>query len=60
MDITPQMADYLKSIYLLQEKFPQVPTSALAERLQITPASVTGMVRKLAGLGLLDHEPYQY
>jgi DtxR family transcriptional regulator, Mn-dependent transcriptional regulator len=59
MYISPQIEDYLKSIYQLQTRYGRVPTTALAERLDITAASVTGMVRKLAGLGLVDHEPYR-
>ena len=59
MDFSAQIEDYLKSIYQLQARHDRVPTTALAERLDITAASVTGMVRKLAGLGLVDHEPYR-
>jgi DtxR family Mn-dependent transcriptional regulator len=58
MDYSAQIEDYLKSIYQLQANYERVPTTALAERLDITAASVTGMVRKLASLGLVDHEPY--
>jgi DtxR family transcriptional regulator, Mn-dependent transcriptional regulator len=58
MDFSAQIEDYLKGIYQLQAQHDRVPTTALAERLDITAASVTGMVRKLADLGLVDHEPY--
>ena len=40
--------DYLKAIYELEEDFSRVSTSALAERLGVVPASVTGMLQKLA------------
>src|SRR5574341_1113992 len=40
--------DYLKAIYELEEDFGRVTTSALAERLNVAPASVTGMLQKLA------------
>lgn len=40
--------DYLKAIYELEEDFGRVSTSALAERLAVKPASVTGMLQKLA------------
>lgn len=53
------MEDYLKAIYKLQERDEQVPTSALAEYMSITPASVTNMCKKLAELNLLVYEPYQ-
>ena len=51
--------DYLKTILLLQRRQGQVTTSALAEQLKIAPASVTGMLKKLAQLNLVLHEPYQ-
>lgn len=57
--ISHAMEDYLKAIYKLQERSEQVPTSALAESMGITPASVTNMCKKLAELNLLEYEPYQ-
>ena len=51
--------DYLKAIYSVSRAGEAVTTSALAARLEVTPASVTGMVKKLAGLGLVTHRPYQ-
>jgi DtxR family Mn-dependent transcriptional regulator len=41
-------ADYLRAIYLLQGEHGSASTTALAERLRITSASVTGMMKKLA------------
>lgn len=41
--------DYLKGILELGEETERVATSALARRLGVTPASVTGMLRRLAG-----------
>ena len=35
------------------------PTNALAERLGVTPASASAMVKKLAELGLVAHVPYK-
>lgn len=40
--------DYLKAIYLLAGDEGRATTTALARRLGITPASVSGMLRKLA------------
>ncbi|WP_412060232.1 metal-dependent transcriptional regulator [Rubrivirga sp. IMCC45206] len=51
--------DYLKAIYALGRSGDAVPTSALAERLGVAPASVTGMLKKLAASGLVAHEKYQ-
>ncbi len=53
---------YLKAIYKLgkrQAAQDPVTTSLLAERLGVTPASVTNMVKKLAELRLVEHTPYQ-
>jgi DtxR family Mn-dependent transcriptional regulator len=36
-----------------------VSTTDLAERLGVTPGSVSAMVRKLADVGLIEHEPYR-
>lgn len=48
--ISRAVEDYLKAIYELQqeEEVGPVTTSALAGRLEIAPASVTGMLKKLA------------
>ncbi len=52
------MEDYAKTIYALQEGGAPVSTTALAQRLDVTPASASGMVRRLDELGLVTHEPY--
>jgi DtxR family Mn-dependent transcriptional regulator len=56
---TQAIEDYLKTIYELQCAEGQVGTSLLAERLGVTPASVTGMIKKLAEMKLVAYEPYQ-
>ncbi|MEE9206950.1 MAG: metal-dependent transcriptional regulator [Gemmatimonadota bacterium] len=50
--------DYLKAIYKLGGDSEAVATSALAEELSRTAASVTNMVKGLADRGLLEHTPY--
>jgi DtxR family Mn-dependent transcriptional regulator len=55
---TQAVEDYLKNIYELQASAAKVSTTDLAERLGVAPASVTGMVKKLAAMKLLKHEPY--
>ena len=58
--ITHAMEDYLKAIYLLQEgNKGKIATSAIADQMNISAASVTGMIRKLASMGLLNHASYQ-
>jgi DtxR family Mn-dependent transcriptional regulator len=50
--------DYLKAIRHLQREHAPVSTSALAELLDRSPASVTNMIKSLALRGLVVHEPY--
>jgi DtxR family transcriptional regulator, Mn-dependent transcriptional regulator len=50
--------DYLKAIWMLQQAEAPVSTSRIAERLGLTAAAVTAMVKRLAEQGLLQHEPY--
>lgn len=51
--------DYTKAIYALEQRDDQpVSTNALAERLGVTAASASGMVKRLGELGLVDHQPY--
>jgi DtxR family Mn-dependent transcriptional regulator len=51
--------DYVKAIYRLEREGEKVTTSALAGRLQLADASVTDMVKKLSGKGLLHYKRYQ-
>ncbi len=53
------MEDYAKAIYALQRGDGAVSTTALAERLGVTAASASGMVRKLDEHGLVTHVPYR-
>jgi len=57
--LSEAVQDYLKAIYKLQEQAGVVSTSALAQAMDVTAASATGMVKKLAGLKLVRHNPYQ-
>jgi DtxR family Mn-dependent transcriptional regulator len=51
--------DYTKAIYALQARQGQpVSTTALAERLGVTPASASGMIKRLGELGLATHRRY--
>ena len=51
--------DYLKAIYKLQLRHSTVATLALAKYLNVSPASATGMVKKLALSNLVRYERYQ-
>jgi DtxR family Mn-dependent transcriptional regulator len=57
--LTDAIQDYLKEIYKLQEGEARVSVTALAKVQGIAPGSASEMVKKLAALQLVDHEPYQ-
>jgi DtxR family transcriptional regulator, Mn-dependent transcriptional regulator len=57
---TEAIEDYAKAIYALSLRGDgTVTTNALAERLGVTPASVSAMVKRLADRGLAEHVPYR-
>ncbi len=55
---TSAAEDYLKTIYDMEQVGARATTSALAARLGVQPASVTGMVKRLAESDLVSHTPY--
>lgn len=57
--LSESQEDYLKRIYLLSEQGGAVSTQSLADHLEVKPASVTGMIKKLASLNLIEYEPYR-
>ena len=57
--LTDAIQDYLKEIYKLQEDGGRVSVTALAREQQVAPGSASEMVKKLAALQLVDHEPYR-
>lgn len=50
---------YLREIYKLALQQQRVSVSSLARAQKVSPASASAMVKKLAVLGLLEHEPYR-
>lgn len=50
--------DYLKTIYNLSADTDAASTSAIAEALGVAAGSVTGMIKRLAEHGLVEHVPY--
>lgn len=58
-ELTAPVEDYLKAIYELERSGNPAETNAIAERLGIAPASVSGMVRRLSEQGLITHERYR-
>jgi DtxR family Mn-dependent transcriptional regulator len=60
--ITPAIEDYLKAIYQLGNDEPEagaVTGQRIAERLGVAAPSVTNMIKRLAELGLVEHERYR-
>jgi hypothetical protein len=59
-NISSAVEDYAKAIYALEARGSgTVTTTAIAERMGVTAASASGMVRKLCELELVSHEPYK-
>src|SRR5579862_3895138 len=50
--LTPAVEDYVKAIYVLESDAGSATTTALAERLDVRPASVSGMLPKLTSVAL--------
>ncbi|RMH12853.1 MAG: metal-dependent transcriptional regulator [Gemmatimonadetes bacterium] len=57
--LSRSVEDYLKAVYALTEGGDPASTSALADHLGVQPASVTGMVKRLAEDGWVEHAPYR-
>jgi DtxR family Mn-dependent transcriptional regulator len=57
--LTQSMENYLKAIFEILERDERATTSSIADRMNIAAPSVTAMVKKLAELKLVAHEPYQ-
>lgn len=58
-ELSAPVEDYLKAIYELERSGEPAETNAIARILGIAPASVSGMVRRLAEQGLIAHERYR-
>ncbi len=56
--LSQAVQDYLKTIYKLEESGP-VSTTAIAKELDISGASVTGMLKRLSGMKLVDYNSYK-
>ncbi len=56
--LSQAIQDYLKAIYKLQADEP-VSTTELSNELSVSGASVTGMLKRLATMGLVDYNSYR-
>ncbi len=57
--LTRSVEDYLKAIYHLSLGGSPAGTTEIAHLLDLAPASVTGMVKRLSEQGLVEHVPYK-
>jgi DtxR family transcriptional regulator, Mn-dependent transcriptional regulator len=58
-ELTTAVQDYAKAIFTLESREGAASTTELAALLDVRPASVSGMLRKLSALGLVEHERYK-
>jgi DtxR family Mn-dependent transcriptional regulator len=58
-ELTESIEEYTEGIYRLQEELEAVSTGDIAKYMNVQPASVTTMLKRLAELGLATHTPYQ-
>jgi DtxR family transcriptional regulator, Mn-dependent transcriptional regulator len=60
-EVSPAIQDYVKALYMLAGEGSErpVPTTAVAERLGVSAASATKMLKRLDALGLASHESYR-
>lgn len=56
--LSANIEEYLEWIYRLSKEQDEVTTTDLARSLRVSPASVTGMVKRLSERGLIVHEKY--
>src|SRR5947209_8921252 len=60
LTVSSAVEDYAKAIYALEQRGGEaVSTNAIAERLGVTAASASGMVKRMGELGLVEHRPYR-
>jgi len=59
MSLSQAVEDYLKAIYVLETEGEGATTTNIAEMLDVSSASVTNMLKRLAGLNLITHKSYK-
>jgi DtxR family Mn-dependent transcriptional regulator len=57
--IPVSVENYLKALMHIEFDDQQATTSAIADRLSVSPASITEMTRRLSEEGLVEHTPYK-
>ena len=57
--ISHSIEEYLEAIYYFNEKRELAKNTDLAKRLNVSPPSVTQMIKRLADDGLVEYQPYK-
>ncbi len=57
--LSPAIQDYLKVIFTIQEENAVVTTTDIARTMNVSAASVTGMIKRLDRMKLVVHESYK-
>ncbi|SMO54912.1 metal-dependent transcriptional regulator [Fodinibius sediminis] len=59
MVLSQAIEDYLKTIYTLQSEGDRASTTQIAKSLEVSSASATNMIKRLAKMGLVDYKSYK-
>lgn len=59
MVLSQAIEDYLKTIYTLQSEGDRASTTQIAKSLEVSSASATNMIKRLAKMGLVDYQSYK-
>ncbi|HEX6982414.1 MAG TPA: metal-dependent transcriptional regulator [Balneolaceae bacterium] len=59
MVLSQSTEDYLKTIYKLESEGKSPSTTRIAESMEVSSASATNMIKKLAKMGLVDYQSYK-
>ena len=59
MTLSRSVEDYLKVIYALESEGSVATTTTIADMMEVSSASVTNMLKRLAGLNLIEHKSYK-
>lgn len=59
MILSQSVEDYLKAIYKLEAEGKGASTTKIAEAMEVSSASATNMIKRLSGMGLVEHQSYK-
>lgn len=58
-ELSESIEEYVEGIWRLEREAQTVGTGEVAQYMNVSPASATTMLKRLAALGLVEHLPYQ-